>query len=265
MQSKGLIRLFAILLALASLWQLSFTAVTRIQEKKAAKIAAERAQQFVDANNVAAEVREFVLDSVANIRNRAYIDSIGTEKVYLGYTYQSAKEKEINLGLDLKGGMNVMLQVQLEDLVKALSGNSTDPAFLQALALAKKNNVNSSQDFIGLFENAWAETANGRRLAEVFGTYELRDKVKPESTDREVIDVIRNEAKSAIDNSFNVLRNRIDRFGVTQPNIQRSTPASRRSSRTSATAPPSPTRSSPSCSPAAPTMPASASPTVWTP
>ena len=221
MQSKGLIRLFAILLALASLWQLSFTAVTRIQEKKAAKIAAERAQQFVDANNVAAEVREFVLDSVANIRNRAYIDSIGTEKVYLGYTYQSAKEKEINLGLDLKGGMNVMLQVQLEDLVKALSGNSTDPAFLQALALAKKNNVNSSQDFIGLFESAWAETANGRRLAEVFGTYELRDKVKPESTDREVIDVIRNEAKSAIDNSFNVLRNRIDRFGVTQPNIQR--------------------------------------------
>ena len=221
MQSKGLIRLFAILLALASIWQLSFTAVTRIQEKKAAKIAAERAQQFVDANNVAAEVREFVLDSVANIRNRAYIDSIGTEKVYLGYTYQSAKEKEINLGLDLKGGMNVMLQVQLEDLVKALAGNSTDPDFQNALALAKKNNVNSSQDFIGLFESAWAETANGRRLAEIFGTYELRDKVKPESTDREVIDVIRNEAKSAIDNSFNVLRNRIDRFGVTQPNIQR--------------------------------------------
>ena len=221
MQSKGLIRLFAILLALASIWQLSFTAVTRVQEKKAAKIAAEKAQQFVDANNVAADVREFVLDSVANIRNRAYIDSIGTEKVYLGYTYQSAKEKEINLGLDLKGGMNVMLQVQLEDLVKALAGNSSDPDFLNALALAKKNNVNSSQDFIGLFESAWAETANGRRLAEIFGTYELREKVKPESTDREVIDVIRNEAKSAIDNSFNVLRNRIDRFGVTQPNIQR--------------------------------------------
>ena len=222
MQSKGLIRLFAILLALASIWQLSFTAVTRIQEKKAAKVAAEKAQQFVEANNVAADVREFVLDSVANIRNRAYIDSIGNEKVYLGYTYQSAKEKEINLGLDLKGGMNVMLQVQLEDLVKALAGNSTDPDFVKALDLAKKNNVNSSQDFIGLFESAWAETAGGRRrLAEVFGTYELRDKVKPESTDKEVIEVIRGEAKSAIDNSFNVLRNRIDRFGVTQPNIQR--------------------------------------------
>ena len=165
MQSKGLIRLFAILLALASIWQLSFTAVTRIQEKKAAKFAAEKAQQFVDANNVAAEVREFVLDSVATIRNRAYIDSISAEKVYLGYTYQAAKEKEINLGLDLKGGMNVMLQVQLEDLVKALAGNSSDPDFVKALELAKKNNVNSSQDFIGLFESAWAETANGRRLA----------------------------------------------------------------------------------------------------
>ena len=221
MQSKGLIRLFAILLAIASIWQLSFTAVTRIQERKAAKYAAEKAQQFVDANNVAPEVREFVLDSVANIRNRAYIDSIGNEKVYLGYTYQSAKEKEINLGLDLKGGMNVMLQVQLEDLVKALAGNSADPDFVKALNVAKKNNVNSSQDFIGLFETAWAENANGRRLAEIFGTYELRDKVKPESTDKEVIEVIRGEAKSAIDNSFNVLRNRIDRFGVTQPNIQR--------------------------------------------
>ena len=113
---------------------------------------------------------------MANIRNRAYIDSISAEKVYLGYTYQSAKEKEINLGLDLKGGMNVMLQVQLQDLVKALAGNSTDPDFQKALDLAKKNNVNSSQDFIGLFESAWAETANGRRLAEIFGTYELRDR-----------------------------------------------------------------------------------------
>ena len=104
-----------------------------------------------------------------------------------------------------------MLQVQLEDLVKALAGNSSDPDFVKALELAKKNNVNSSQDFIGLFESAWAETANGRRLAELFGTYELRDKIKPESSDKEVIEVVRGEAKSAIDNSFNVLRNRIDR------------------------------------------------------
>ena len=220
MQSKGWIRFVAILLAIASIWQLSFTVISRLQESKAAKYAEAQAQQFVETNNIAPEIREFVADSVANIRNRAYIDSISTEKVFLGYTYQSVKEKEINLGLDLKGGMNVMLQVQLEDLVKALSGGSTDPDFVTALAQAKANNVNSSQDFIGLFEEAWNQVAPTRRLAEVFGTYELRDKVKPESTNKEVIDVIRSEAKSAVDNSFNVLRNRIDRFGVTQPNIQ---------------------------------------------
>ncbi|MCR4569554.1 MAG: protein translocase subunit SecD [Bacteroidales bacterium] len=220
MQSKGWIRFVAILLAIASIWQLSFTVISRLQERKAAKYAEEQAQQFVEANNIAPEIREFVADSVANIRNRAYVDSISAEKVFLGYTYKSVKEKEINLGLDLKGGMNVMLQVQLEDLVKALSGNSTDPDFVAALAQAKANNVNSSQDFIGLFEEAWNQVAPTRRLAEVFGTYELRDKIKPESTNREVVDVIRNEAKSAVDNSFNVLRNRIDRFGVTQPNIQ---------------------------------------------
>jgi len=220
MQSKGWIRFVAILLAIASIWQLSFTVISRMQESKAAKYAEAQAQQFVETNNIAPEIREFVADSVANIRNRAYIDSISTEKVFLGYTYQSVKEKEINLGLDLKGGMNVMLQVQLEDLVKALSGGSTDPDFVSALAQAKANNVNSSQDFIGLFEEAWNQVAPTRRLAEVFGTYELRDKVKPESTNKEVIDVIRSEAKSAVDNSFNVLRNRIDRFGVTQPNIQ---------------------------------------------
>ena len=221
MQSKGAIRFVAILLAIACIWQLSFTAVSRIQESKAAKVAEARALQYVDENNVPAELREYVLDSVAAVRNRAYVDSLSQEKVYLGYTYQSCKEKEINLGLDLKGGMNVMLQVQLEDLVRALSGYSTDPDFLKAMDDAKKNNVNSSQDFVALFGEAWAQNAGGRRLAEIFGTYELRDKVKPESSDNEVLGVIKSEAKSAIDNSFNVLRNRIDRFGVTQPNIQR--------------------------------------------
>ena len=220
MQSKGWIRLVVICLALASIWQLSFTAITRIQENKAAKYAEEQALQFVETNNVPAEVREFVMDSVANIRNRAYIDSIGPENVFMRYSYQSVKEKEINLGLDLKGGMNVMLQVQLEDLVKALSGGSSDPDFVAAMATAKANNVNSSADFIGLFQDAWEKQAPGRRLAEIFATYELRDKVSNEATNAEVISVIRGEAKSAVDNSFNVLRNRIDRFGVTQPNIQ---------------------------------------------
>ena len=220
MQSKGAIRLVAIFIALACIWQLSFTVITRLQEKKAAESAAVKAEQFVAAENVAEDVREFVLDSVAAVRNRAYVDSISNEKVFLGYTFKSVKEKEINLGLDLKGGMNVMLQVQLEDLVKALSGHSTDPDFVKAVETAKANNVNSSADFIGLFSSAWEEQTGGRHLAEIFGTYELRDKIKPESTNAEVINVIRGEAKSAVDNSFNVLRNRIDRFGVTQPNIQ---------------------------------------------
>ena len=221
MQSKGVIRLVAILLAIACVWQLSFTAITRIQENKAAKYAAAKAEQFVQSNRVDGSVREFVLDSVANVRNRAYIDSISAEKVFLWYTFREVKEKEINLGLDLKGGMNVMLQVQLEDLVKALSGGSTDPDYLRAMELAKSRNVNTSTDFITLFGQAWEEVAGGKSLASVFGTYEMRDKIKPESTNGEVLSVIRGEAKSAIDNSFNVLRNRIDRFGVTQPNIQR--------------------------------------------
>ena len=220
MQSKGWIRFVAICLAIASIWQLSFTAITCIQENKAAKYAQEQALQFVESNNVADDVREFVQDSVAAIRNRAYVDSVNNENVFLGYSFKSVKEKEINLGLDLKGGMNVMLQVQLEDLVKALAGDKTDPDFVAALAQAKENNVNSSADFIGLFAEAWEKVAPGRRLAEIFATRDLSDKVKADDTNDQVIRAIRAEAKSAIDNSFNVLRNRIDRFGVTQPNIQ---------------------------------------------
>ena len=210
----------AICLALASIWQLSFTAVTRYQESKAAKVAEAQAQQFVQSNNVPAEILEYVKDSVANIRNRAYTDSLNNEKVYLWYTYKEAKEKEINLGLDLKGGMNVMLQVQLEDVVKALAANPNDPDFVAAMAKAKEENVNDSRDFIGLFESAWNQVAPQRRLNEIFATTELRDKINNESSNSEVVSALRAEAKSAIDDSFNVLRKRIDRLGVTQPNIQ---------------------------------------------
>ena len=117
--------------------------------------------------------------------------------------------------------MNVMLQVQLQDLVKALAGNKATPEFTRALALAKERSVNSRDDYITLFAQAWKEVGNGRRLSEIFGTFEMKDKIKPESTDAEVINVIRSEAESAVSNSFNVLRNRIDRFGVTQPSIQK--------------------------------------------
>ncbi len=221
MQSKGAIRLVAILIAIACIWQLSFTAITRIQEKKAAENARVEAEKFVAAAGTPAEFREFVIDSVSAIKNRAYVDSISNEDVYFKYTFQDVKEKEINLGLDLKGGMNVMLQVQLEDLVKALAGsNASDPDFQKAVATARANNVNTATDFITLFANAWKTDGNGRRLAEIFGNYELKEKVSPESTDDEVVSVLKKEAESAISNSFNVLRNRIDRFGVTQPNIQ---------------------------------------------
>ncbi|MBR5836473.1 MAG: protein translocase subunit SecDF [Bacteroidales bacterium] len=224
MQSKGAIRFVAILLMLASLWQLSFTLVTNRQEKKAEKYAeakAEAAMQTVAFGKVAEADRAFYLDSIKKDENRRYIDSISSEKIYFGYTYKDVKAKSINLGLDLKGGMNVMLQVQLKDLVKALAGGNESPEFTQALALAQERSVNSRQDFITLFAEAWEETSNGTPLAQIFGTYEMRDKIGPESTDAEVIAVIRSESESAISNSFNVLRNRIDRFGVTQPNIQK--------------------------------------------
>ena len=224
MQSKGAIRFVAILLLLASLWQLSFTLVTNRQEKKAEKYAeakAEAAMQTAAFGKVAEADRAFYLDSLKKTENRRYIDSISSEKIYFGYTYKDVKAKAINLGLDLKGGMNVMLQVQLKDLVKALAGGNEATEFTKALALAEERSVNSRQDFITLFAEAWEETSNGMPLAQIFGTYEMRDKIGPESTNAEVIEVIRGEAESAISNSFNVLRNRIDRFGVTQPNIQK--------------------------------------------
>ena len=224
MQSKGAIRFVAILLLLASLWQLSFTLVTNRQEKKAEKYAEAKAEAAMTAaafGKVAEADKAFYLDSIRKVENRRYIDSISSEKIYFGYTFKDVQAKSINLGLDLKGGMNVMLQVQLEDLVKALAGGNTAPEFTNALALAKERSVDSRNDFITLFAEAWEETSNGMPLAQIFGTYEMRDKIGPESTDEQVIEVIRAESESAISNSFNVLRNRIDRFGVTSPNIQK--------------------------------------------
>lgn len=224
MQSKGWIRLVAILLAIASLWQLSFTAVTSIQEKKAEKFA-EKAAEAARASAAFAKVPEndqaYYLDSIRKEQNKVFIDSISSKKVFLWNTYKECKAKEINLGLDLKGGMNVMLQVQLEDLVKAISGDNTNPEFQKALALAKERSVNSREDYITLFADAWKEVANGQNLAQIFGTYEMKDKITPASSDADVINVIRAEAESAVANSFNVLRSRIDRFGVTQPSIQK--------------------------------------------
>ena len=224
MQSKGAIRFVAIVLALVCLWQLSFTLVTRIQENKAAKYADKAVLAYENSaafSKVSEADKAFYLDSIRKENNRWYLDSVSSEKIYFGYTYKDVKSKEINLGLDLKGGMNVMLQVQLKDLVKALADNNPSPEFAKALDLADQRTVTSSGDFITLFAEAWKEVGNGQRLAQIFGTYEMRDKIKPEFSDDQVIEVIRGEAESAISNSFNVLRNRIDRFGVTQPSIQK--------------------------------------------
>ena len=202
MQNKGALKFLAIMLAIACAFQLSFSFVTHSVRSDAAKIA---------AGNSAVE--------------QAYLDSMKSQVVYnLGlvkYTYAECQEKEINLGLDLQGGMNITLEIAVEDVLTALSNNSTDPAFVQAMADAKKAMRNSTDDFITLFANAYRNVAPEGRLAAIFGTYELRNKITPESTNEQVIRVLRESCDAAIANSYNVLSTRIDRFGVVQPNIQR--------------------------------------------
>ena len=207
MQNKGLIKFIAVLLGIACLYQLSFTYVAQRVEKKAAAYAAQFPAEEQEA------------------KEQHYLDSVKSETVYnIGiakFNYKSVKEKEINLGLDLKGGMNVMLEISVEDVVRALSNNSTDPVFNQAMAQAREQMKNSTSDFITLFVDSYEQLSNGGQLSYIFNNQELKDKVTPASTNAEVEQVLREESESAISNSFNVLRNRIDRFGVTQPNIQR--------------------------------------------
>ncbi len=197
----------AVLLALACVFQLSFSFKTRSVEKAAEKYAA----------GYEVEVRDSMV--------RHYLDSLENQPVYnLGfqaYTYKECKEKEINLGLDLKGGMNVMLEVQVGDVVKALAGESqNDPAFEAAIAAAKEAEKSGEGDFIGAFVKAFKANSNGASLASIFVSPDRKD-INPNSTDSEVEKILRQETSDAIDASFNVLRSRIDHFGVTQPNIQR--------------------------------------------
>jgi len=224
MQSKGAIRFVAIIIGLACAYQLSFTWATRHQESKARTYAQSAIEQFqtTSAFSAVSELdRAFYLDSLGREKERYYLDSIAAVKVFLSFTYKEIKEKEINLGLDLKGGMNVTLEISVDDLIRALSDNNPSPLLSSALALAKENQTTSRSDLITLFGEAWNQVAPGQRLSSLFGTYEMRDHIKPETSNEEVLKVIRSQAESAISNSFNVLRNRIDRFGVTQPNIQR--------------------------------------------
>ena len=207
MQSKGAIKLFTILLVIGCIYQLSFSFVTRSVEKAAVEYAAA----FDETEQAAKEAY--------------YLDSIQNEPVYnllvKKFTYKECKEKEVNLGLDLKGGMNVMLEIQVQDLVKSLAGESqNDPAFVEALERANAALKAGASDYIGEFAKAYAETSNGAPLAAIFVSPDRKD-ITPNSSDDEVIKVLRNETDAAIAASFNILRSRIDHFGVTQPNIQR--------------------------------------------
>ncbi len=194
MQNKGFVKVFAVLLTLVCVFYLSFSFVTRHHMKLAE-------QDPKGATH--------------------YIDSMQNEKVYLGaYTLKQCREMEIGLGLDLKGGMNVILEVSVPDVIKMLADHKTDEAFNQAVANAAKQQITSQSDFITLLADEYKKLAPEGRLAEIFATQQLKDKVTTKSTDDEVIRALREEVKAAIDNSYNVLRTRIDRFGVVQPNIQ---------------------------------------------
>ena len=205
MQNKGAITLLAVALALVSLYQLFFTYKTNQVEKAASEF----------ANGDPAKEKRY-LDSIAN---QPVYNFLGLAK----FTYKECKELELNLGLDLKGGMNVTMEVDVVDVVKSLANHSTDPAFNQAIEEAVKMRVSSPKDFVTLFGEAFEKIAPGAQLASpaIFGTHELREKIKVGATNKEVLDIVRKEANGAIDNTFNILRTRIDRFGVAQPNIRK--------------------------------------------
>ena len=198
MQNKGFVKVFAVLLTLVCMFYLSFSFVTRHYNSKAAEYAGGDP-----------------------VKESSYLDSLSTQKVWLGYTLKECREMEISLGLDLKGGMNVVLELNVADVIRSLSNNNQDENFNKALDLAYENQATSQKDFIDLFAEEYKKLDNGARLSAIFSTFELKDKITPQSSDAQVIAVLKEELKSAIDNSFNVLRTRIDRFGVVSPNLQR--------------------------------------------
>ena len=198
MQNKGFVKVFAVLLTLVCMFYLSFSFVTRHYNSKAAEYAGGDP-----------------------VKESSYLDSLSTQKVWLGYTLKECREMEISLGLDLKGGMNVVLELNVADVIRSLSNNNQDENFNKALDLAYENQATSQKDFIDLFAEEYKKLDNGARLSAIFSTFELKDKITPQSSDAQVIAVLKEELKSAIDNSFNVLRTRIDRFGGVSPNIQR--------------------------------------------
>ncbi len=226
MQNKGFIKFIAILFALVCLYHLSFTYVTSRVEKKAKAYAQsatnENLAKRMAAGNQAKE--KYLLDSISKARQSYYLDSMSNQVVYnilvRKYTFKESKERELNLGLDLKGGMNVTLEVSVVDIIRGLAGNSQNPTFKAALDLAREKQKNSQKDFVTLFGESFKEVDPNAQLASIFIT-EFKDKISYNSTNAEVLEIIRTETNGAIDRTFNILRTRIDRFGVAQPNIQK--------------------------------------------
>ena len=226
MQNKGLIRFLAWAFALVCLFQLSFTVVTSRVESKAKKTAenyiqSEQAKQFIASRTDNQVDADMLVDSLRNAREARYLDSMASEKVYLGYTYRQCQGREINLGLDLKGGMNVMLEVSTVDVVRALADHTEDPLFNQAidnaLATQKKS---TNRDFVSLFYDEIIKLDPNVSLASYFRG-QLRDKIKIDDKNDAVIRVVREEASSAYDRTYQILSQRIDKFGVAQPTIQK--------------------------------------------
>ena len=212
MQNKGLIRVFAILFGLVSLYQLSYTYFTYKVEDEAKVFAANKVPNTVEG----------YVDERGEVENR-YLDSVGDNPVALGITYNEAKEKELNKGLDLKGGMNAILEISVSDILVGLSNNSMDPAFRQALTDAAERQKDSQQSFLQDFFDAFEEIPGDNKLAspDIFANSALSEKINFNMTNAQVEPIIRDEVEQSLSSAFEVLRNRIDKFGVTQPNIQR--------------------------------------------
>ncbi len=228
MQNKGVFKFLAILIALVCVFQLSFTLCTRMVEKDA-KVYAKNSGAEIIAKKLSKgnpEMERYYLDSVLNGKENFYLDSMSSEVIYnfawiRKYTFKECREREINLGLDLKGGMNVTMEVSVPDIIKALAQNTKDPFFNKVLDDARKMHESSDRDFVTLFgESFKANNKSNAKLASFF-IVGLKDEITFNSTDDEVITKIRKETDAAVDRTFNILRTRIDRFGVTQPNIQK--------------------------------------------
>lgn len=233
MQNKGAIKFFAIAFAIVCTFQLSFTFFTNSVERSATEYAnSDEAIALSKKMSKGDAVKEkLLLDSIVKARETYYLDSMQNEVVFnllvRKYTYKDCKDREINLGLDLKGGMNVTLEISVVDVIKAMSNNSKNAAFNKALEMATEAERTSTKDYVTLFGEAFAKVDPKAKLSAIFNTVDLKDKVTFTSTNEEVLAVIKKETDDAIDRTFNILRTRIDKFGVTQPNIQKLSTAGR--------------------------------------